>query len=91
MQPGWIYTCQTMSTMRSISFVEFIRITFNNKMTVIGPDDNYPNSAWLCAWCKHKVYIGLPYRQVPQDLRAWFLSPQQYEELERILHEGGEL
>lgn len=77
-------------TIRSITFVEFIRITFDNKMTVIGPEDNYPNGAWLCAWCKSKIYIGLPYRLVPTDLRAWFLSPQQYEELEQILQGEGE-
>lgn len=60
-------------------------------MTVIGPDDNYPNGSWICAWCKVRVFIGAPYRMVPKDLRAWFLSPQQFEELRKLLQDEGEL
>ena len=79
-----------MKTIHNISFVEFVRITFDNKMTVMGPDDNYINGSWVCGWCQHRVFIGVQHSMVPEDLRAWFLSPQQYEELCKILQNEGE-
>ena len=78
-----------MSTIKNISFQEFIRITFLNKITVYGPEERYVNAHWICAWCKITMYIGEPYRKVPEDLRAYFLSPQQFEEYAKLI--GSEL
>lgn len=97
MQLEWIYTCKAMSTLHSISFVEVTKIVFDNHMTMIGRDDikhgktRYVNGQWVCVWCKYKVWIGEPYKKVPDDLRAWFLSPQQFEEFKQLLQDKGEL
>ena len=74
--------------LKDIDFMDFLRITFELKMFVLGPEDNYINGAYICAWCRHKIYIGEPYKKVPEDLRAWFMPPRQFEELRKIIEEG---
>jgi hypothetical protein len=81
---------KTMSTIKNISFQEFVRITFSNKLTVYGPEERHVDARWVCAWCKITMYIGEPYRNVPEDLRAWFLTPQQFEEFKQLLQDESE-
>lgn len=64
---------------------EVIRITFINKMTVYHKE-RFVDARWICIWCKIRMYIGQPYKNVPEDLNAYFLSPQQYEEYCKALN-----
>ena len=75
-------------SIKNITFEQFLRITFEKKMMTFGPDDRYHNAAYVCGWCKIKVYIGESYKRVPEDLRAWFLPATQFEELRKIIEEG---
>ena len=63
---------------------EVMRIVMEHKLTVRRTDDNYINSSWVCLWCKSSLYIGYQYKDIPEDLRAYFISPQQYGEYVQI-------
>lgn len=48
-------------------------------------EQNYIPGWWICVWCASSVWIGKEAYCVPDDLYAYFLSPQQYEELQKEL------
>lgn len=56
-----------------LSICNILRIKF------ITSEDNYVQANAVCIWCNHRIYIGLQYKDVPQDVRAYFLTPQNYE------------
>lgn len=72
---------------KDVSFGRMIQIVFNNKMTLMSSRERFIHSDWICVWCQYNMYIGLSYIKVPEDLRAEFLSPQQYEEYVKIIEE----
>lgn len=76
-------------TQKEISFADVVRITFNNKMTLMSSCDKFIHANWICVWCKYNMYIGTPYINVPEDLLAWFLPPRQYEEYVKIIEKKG--
>lgn len=59
---------------------EVMRIVMEHKLTVYRTDDKWVNANWVCIWCRTSLYIGRRYKDVPEDLRAYFISPQQYGE-----------
>ena len=59
---------------------EIMRITSTNKISIFRNDSNYANGNGICVWCRISLYIGHQYKDVPEDLRAYFVSPQQYGE-----------
>lgn len=70
-----------------VTFQEVIRITFLGKMCVRTSSDNYINANWICIWCTTKIWIGCSYNDIPTDLKAYFLSPQQFEEYKKLCEE----
>lgn len=73
---------------KKIAFREVIKIAFDKKMTMMTSEDNYIHGWWICCWCASSIWIGKRYIEIPTDVFAYFLSPQQYEELVNILNEG---
>lgn len=59
---------------------EIMRVITSNKLTVRRTDENYINATWICIWCRTRLYIGHQYKDVPEDLNAYFIAPQQYGE-----------
>lgn len=49
--------------------------------------DNYIPVDVVCVWCKYKIYIGLPYNRIPENIRAYFLAPQDYRKYVEITEE----
>ena len=68
-----------------VSFEVMLKVTFTNKMTIRKNTSNYLDARWICVWCHVRHYIGMPYSKMPEDVRAYFLSPQQYKEYEQII------
>lgn len=49
--------------------------------------DNYIPGDVICIWCKHRIYIGLPYNRIPEDLQTYFLLPRDYRRYVKIVEE----
>lgn len=67
---------------------EVMRIMMEHKLTIRRTDDikrgNYIDSKMICVWCRISLYIGHQYKDVPEDLNAYFIAPQQYSEYMQI-------
>ena len=76
---------------KKTSFRKITEITFKEKMTLRTSKDNYICANWICVWCSSSIWIGMSYLDIPPDVFAYFLSPQQFEEFKQILQDKGEL
>lgn len=68
-----------------LSLIQVLAILNQHGMFYYTNEDNYVNANWVCIWCKHRIYIGLKYLDVPEQKRAYFLSPQNYEKYVTIV------
>lgn len=68
-----------------VPFEVMLKVTFTNKMTIKRNTSNYLDARWICVWCHVRHYIGMPYLKMPEDVRAYFLSPQQFKEYKQII------
>lgn len=73
-----------------ISLREVLVIVMREKMTMRTSMDNYIHANWKCVWCASSIWIGMRYVEIPSDVFAYFLSPQQYEEFANKLKNEGE-
>lgn len=72
-----------------ITYRMFVRIAYEHGFIIHSYEDNFLDARWVCAWSVVSLWIGHRANDVPDRVRSYFLSPQQYEEYEKIIKNMG--
>lgn len=69
---------------QELALVQVLRICNVLHIRYVTNKDNYVLASSVCIWCEYKYYVGMQHKNVPEDLQAYFLTPQDYK---RYVHE----
>ena len=76
-----------LDIVRKVSFRQMVKITFVEKLNVMVTEDNYICAQWICIYCKHRAWIGKRYKDIPEDLHSYFVSPQDFDRYYKVCEE----
>lgn len=59
-----------------------------HRLRLIHSNTPFISAKLICAWCKHEIYIGCKFIQVPEDIDAYFLSTSDWEIYNHVVSRG---